>query len=316
METKANYVLIGFFTLGVLAGAFGFVHWFRSIGKSQTSANYHVVFQGPVGGLRKGAAVLFNGMRVGEVSNLELNKHDPKQVIATIRVDANTPVRNDTVVGLDFQGLTGIANISLRGGDPTAAALPEGPDGMAVLTADVAATQDITAAVREVLRKIDVFITDNSSSVHNSVTNIEEFTEALKKNAGRIDSIMVNADKVMVSADKVLANADKAIANADKVLVSADRAMKGVENLTGTGADNPGEIAETLRSFKTVAEDVDKKTLRNLDLLIADARRTLSTIDLAVRNFDRNPQRVIFGGGTPATPPPTAPAAVGAQGRR
>ena len=54
METKANYVLIGFFTLGVLAAAFGFVHWFRSIGKSTTSASYHVVFQGPVGGLRTG----------------------------------------------------------------------------------------------------------------------------------------------------------------------------------------------------------------------------------------------------------------------
>src|SRR5512140_3034906 len=67
METKANYVLIGFFTLGVLAAAFAFVHWFRSIGRATVSASYHVVFQGPVGGLRTGASVLFNGMRVGEV---------------------------------------------------------------------------------------------------------------------------------------------------------------------------------------------------------------------------------------------------------
>src|SRR5262245_10570044 len=202
METKANYVLIGFFTLGVLAAGFGFVHWFRSIGKATTSASYHVVFQGPVGGLRTGAAVLFNGMRVGEVSDLQLNRHDPKQVIATIKVDANTPVRNDTVVGLDFQGLTGIANISLRGGDPTAAALPEGPDGMAVLTADVSATQDIGTAVREVLRKLDVFISDNQTSLHTSIVNIEQFTEALKKNTKSLDSIMSNADKVMASADR------------------------------------------------------------------------------------------------------------------
>lgn len=291
METRANYVLIGFFTLGVLVAGFTFVHWFRSVGKSTVSANYHVVFQGPVGGLRTGAAVLFNGMRVGEVSDLQLNRHDPKQVIATIKVDANTPVRADTIVGLDFQGLTGIANIALRGGDPTAAALPEGPDGMAVLTADVSATQDIGTAVREVLRKLDVFITDNQTSLHTSIVNIEQFTEALKKNSKALDSIMTNADKV---------------------LVSADRAMKGVENLTGNG-DNPGEISDTLKSFKTLAEDVDKKTLRHLDLLISDARKTLTTIDLAVKNFDRNPTRVIFGGGSPATAPPT-PAAAPAQG--
>ncbi len=173
METKANYVLIGFFTLGVLAAAFGFVHWFRSIGKSTTSASYHVVFQGPVGGLRTGAAVLFNGMRVGEVSDLQLNRHDPKQVIATMKIDANTPVRSDTVVGLDFQGLTGIASIGLKGGDPTAGPLPEGPDGMPTLVADISATQDISASVREVLRKVDSFISDNSDSFHSSIKNVE-----------------------------------------------------------------------------------------------------------------------------------------------
>jgi phospholipid/cholesterol/gamma-HCH transport system substrate-binding protein len=301
METRANYVLIGFFTLGVLAAGFAFVHWFRSIGKSTVSANYHVVFQGPVGGLRTGAAVLFNGMRVGEVSDLQLNRHDPKQVIATIKVDANTPVRADTVVGLDFQGLTGIANISLRGGDPTAAALPEGADGMAVLTADVSATQDITTAVREVLRKIDVFITDNQSSVHNSIANIESFTETLKKNSARIDSIVANADNALVKADGVM--------------TSFERALKGVENLTGSGDDkNPGVIADTLASYKQLAEDLDKKTLKHFDVLIGDARRTLVTIDTAVKNFDRNPQRVIFGGGSPATAPPATPAP--ARGRQ
>ena len=300
METKANYVLIGFFTLGVLAGAFAFVHWFRSIGKSTVSANYHVVFQGPVGGLRTGAGVLFNGMRVGEVSDLQLNRLDPKQVIATIKIDANTPVRSDTVVGLDFQGLTGIANIALKGGDPAAGPLPEGADGMAVLTADVAATQDISAAVREVLRKVDVFITDNATQVHTSLVNIEAFTETLKKNSDRID--------------KIIESTDRAVTNADRVFQSADRAMKGVEKLTGNGDDDkPGEIAETLRTYRNLAEDIDKKTLKNFDALLADGRRTLASIDTAVKNFDRNPQRIIFGGGQPATPPAQAPAQRRAQ---
>ena len=32
METRANYVLIGLFTLAVIVGAFGFVYWFNTIG--------------------------------------------------------------------------------------------------------------------------------------------------------------------------------------------------------------------------------------------------------------------------------------------
>jgi phospholipid/cholesterol/gamma-HCH transport system substrate-binding protein len=284
METKANYVLIGFFTLAVLAAGFGFVHWFQSIGKTGARANYHVVFQGPVGGLRTGAAVLFNGMRVGEVSELGLNRHDPKQVIATINVDANVPVRSDTYVGLDFQGLTGIASVALRGGDPTAGPLPEGADGLEVLTADPNATQDITAAVREVVHKVDAFLADNQNSLHNSLANIETFTVTLKNNTERLDRIMA-----------------------------------GVEDLTGAGPDKPGEMATTLRSVKTLADNVNsrvdeiapglvhfsKEGLKQYEALAADGRRTLATFEAAVKNFDRNPQRVLFGGGTPATSAPT-----------
>ena len=32
METRANYVLIGLFTLAVIVGAFGFVYWFHHVG--------------------------------------------------------------------------------------------------------------------------------------------------------------------------------------------------------------------------------------------------------------------------------------------
>jgi len=264
METKANYVLIGFFTLAVLAGAFSFVHWFRTIGRVTQRANYHVVFQGPVGGLRTGASVLFNGMRVGEVSNLELAKHDPREVMATIAIDANVPVRKDTAVTLDFQGLTGIASIGLKGGDLTAGPLPEGDDGVPVLVAGTAATQDLSTAVREVLHKMDDVLSENRETIHTSLTNLEDFTAVLKNNTQRIEQI-----------------------------------LGGIETITGT-ADKPGELTETTRAIRATFDDVDKKTLKYLDGLIGDARRTLSTVDQAVKNFDRNPSRIIFGGGTPA----------------
>jgi phospholipid/cholesterol/gamma-HCH transport system substrate-binding protein len=280
METKANYVLIGFFTLGVLAAGFAFVHWFRSIGRATVSATYHVVFQGPVGGLRTGATVLFNGMRVGEVSDLGLNRDDPKQVIATIKIDANTPVRNDTVVGLDFQGLTGIASIGLKGGDTTAGPLPEGSDGLPMLVADISATQDITASAREVLRKVDSLVSENSGSIHTSLKNVEAFTETLKSNSERID----------------------------RILASLDKSMAGIENLTGTGDDSkPGQISETLKSYKALADDVDQKTLKHLDALILQGRGALATFDRAVTNFDRNPSRVIFGGSSSSSSAPAAP---------
>src|SRR3979490_3162025 len=118
METRANYVLIGLFTLAVILGGFGFVYWFNTIGAAGGRAPYRIVFEGSVSGLRTGASVLFNGIKVGEVTELKLDPSKPKQVVAGISVDRGVAIRDDTAIGLEFQGLTGIAALSLKGGDP------------------------------------------------------------------------------------------------------------------------------------------------------------------------------------------------------
>src|SRR5580704_2397600 len=123
METKANYIVTGVFTLAVIVGAFGFIFWFQRSSGGGEHATYRVVFDGSVSGLRTGASVLFNGIRVGEVAALSLDAHDPRKVEALISVDRAVPVRDDTKVGLGFQGLTGLAEVSLTGGSADAAPL-------------------------------------------------------------------------------------------------------------------------------------------------------------------------------------------------
>ena len=281
METKANYVLIGFFTLAVLAGVFGFVHWFRNHSSAGTRATYNVVFQGSVGGLRKGSTVEFNGMRVGEVADLQLDKRDPKQVLATISVDSNVPIRDDTHVRLEFAGLTGVASVELRGGDPMAGPVPDGPGGIPTMIADPSATQDISGAARELIRNLNSMVSDNSP-LHKSLDNIEAFTVSLKNNADRFDRIMA-----------------------------------GLESMTGT-SDKPGELVEAVKSIRLAAGNLDKRIdemapglthftgpgLKNLEALIADARRAVSTAESVFRNIDQNPSRLLFGGA-----PAQAPAA-------
>src|SRR5919205_373660 len=142
METRANYVVIGLFTLAVIAGGFGFVYWFSRAGDGGERATYRVVFDGAVSGLRTGGWVLFNGIKVGEVSDLKLNPQNPRQVVATVIIDKAVPVRADTRVGLDFQGLTGIASISVKGGAPDAAPLIGSNGQPPTLMADATATQD------------------------------------------------------------------------------------------------------------------------------------------------------------------------------
>ena len=121
MGTRANYIVTGAFTLAVIVGVFGFIFWFQNTAGGGERSSYRVVFVGSVSGLRTGSAVLFNGIRVGRVSGLGLDAHDPHKVVATISVERAVPVRADTKVALAYQGLTGLAEVTLSGGAADAA---------------------------------------------------------------------------------------------------------------------------------------------------------------------------------------------------
>ena len=282
METRANYVLIGAFTLAVIAAAFGFVLWFQSLHTTKARSPIRIVFEGPASGLRNGGSVNFNGIRIGEVISVKLD--NPRRVVALAMVENKAPIRKDTLVGLEFQGLTGVAAISLKGGEEAAPAVPLDEDGIPVLTADPNALQDVTEAIRATLQNVNRIVADNQELVKNSLRNLETFTGALARNSEKIDGIMVKVDAVMGKADSL---------------------MLGLNTVAG-GASG-GELSAMVKAIKDLADDLDKRS----GLLIADGRRTLSDISRAVNNFDRNPSRVIFGGSNNAAAPepPPQPAA-------
>jgi phospholipid/cholesterol/gamma-HCH transport system substrate-binding protein len=293
METRANYVLVGLFTLAVIASAFGFVLWFQSLHTAKARTPVRIVFEGPAAGLRNGGNVNFNGIRVGEVVSVKLD--NPRRVVALAMVENNAPIRKDTLVGLEFQGLTGVAAISLKGGEEAAPPVPLDEDGIPVLTADPNKLQDVTEAIRATLQNINKVVADNQEAVKNSLKNLEVFTTSLSRNSERIDAIMSRVDGVMGKADSL---------------------MLGLNTLAG-GKDG-GELLLTVKSIRELAEDFDKRS----GALMSDGRRTLADISRAVNNFDRNPTRVLFGASNSSSsaqasqpaPPPAAAAA--ASGRR
>ena len=111
METRAPFVVVGAFVLAAIAAVFGFVYWLHNTGGLGPRTTYHVQFEGSVPGLLVGAAVLFNGIRVGEVTELGLAPDNPRRVNATISVASTTPVRRR------HQGRAGIPGPDRRARD-------------------------------------------------------------------------------------------------------------------------------------------------------------------------------------------------------
>lgn len=191
METRAPFIVVGAFVLAAIGAVFGFVYWLHNSAGTGARTVHHVQFDGSVSGLVVGAAVLFNGIRVGEVTKLGLAADSPRQVDATIAVASGTPVHADTKVGLDFQGLTGVPVIALEGGKEGGASTAS-----QTLVADPAAGRSMTQAARNALDRVDTVLLENAEPLKSTIANLKIFSDGLAKNTGGLDSIVAGLVKM------------------------------------------------------------------------------------------------------------------------
>ena len=194
METRAPYALVGLLVLAAIGAVFGFVYWLNNTGGLSKRTNYEIRFERTVSGLLKGAGVLFNGIRVGEVIDLQLSSDDPQKVTAIVAVAVGTPIRADTHVSLEFQGLTGAPVITLEGRSKMPP--PDASAGLPVLIADPAAGVSMTQAAREALLRLQALLAENSEPLHNTLTNLNTFTAALARNSDRVDGIITGVERL------------------------------------------------------------------------------------------------------------------------
>lgn len=299
METRANYTLIGAFTLAVLTAAFGFVYWFAGPQDSTARKVYEILFEGSVAGLRQGNNVLFNGIPVGQVTKLDLVPDQPGQVLVRVGIDNKVPVLSDAQAGLESQGLTGIVVVSIRGGKAGAGPIPPGPNGYPRIIADggggmaglVNTAQGVAKRIDAVLQAI------NPDDIRNIITNIDTFSKAVADKSADVANLIEQANAlvkqfngVAEKVEKVVVNLQHATEDKDGILVQATEAATSVRRL----ADNLDQRTALLTS------EISRFTgpgLRQYEALATDGRRTLSEIDRVLKNIERNPQQFILGGG-------------------
>ena len=182
MEIRARYVLIGLFSLAVILGGFGFVFWLNHAGGLGERTRYRVRFENSVSGLGLGSAVLFNGIRVGEVTGVGLNPDTPAEVIVTIAIAADTPIRADTTVGLAYGGLTGAAAVALTGGAAAAPPLKAAERRAAAARRRcVGSAHGLDEPPRATPSHASTrLLAENSDSLHDAIDNINTFADGAR----------------------------------------------------------------------------------------------------------------------------------------
>jgi phospholipid/cholesterol/gamma-HCH transport system substrate-binding protein len=290
METRANYALIGAFTLAAAFAAFLFVYWFSGPSQIGRQETYQIVFPGSVSGLTRGASVLFNGVKVGEVTHLGISEQDPSRVDVLIKIDNRTPVKTDTRARLEFRGFTGVADVLLIGGTPGAPPLTaqEGqkypqiqahPSEFQNLLVNV---QNLSTKAAELITKLDKLVDDGGPALMATLKNAETVSKSLADNSASIVSFIRDASDVAQSMKPVAARLDKVLAAADQTIKAID--PKQIKAITG----NIAGASERINRFAATG-------LREYEQLAVDGRKAIGTFDRTLRSVEKDPSQFIFG---------------------
>lgn len=267
---RASNLVIGTVTLAVIAVAFGSMLAVQKFRAAQQRSLLRVVFEGgSASGLRKGGPVNFDGVPAGQILSIKLD--NPRKVVALVMLDNNAPIRKDTVAGIEFQGLTGVAAVSLIGGAPAAPPVPLDQDGVPILTADLSDAESIV----ETLHNVDRMIVSNEASIKDGLRTFETYTADLKSKGETIDAIMAKTENAFGSIDNAVAKIEGV-----------------VPSLANGKAD---ELFEKIKSLHEMADSMKKKSAAFLE----DGRRMLLDVSEAANKMAGTP--------TPPRPPRRQP---------
>lgn len=267
METKANYLVIGGFVLGVLALAFIFVFWMTNLAGG--GKRYYIVFDGSVAGLTTGSSVGFNGIKVGEVQSLQLDPADARKVQVLISVHADTPVRQNSHANMQSLGLTGGTGIQISAGTPDSPFLVATADSpIPVIPADRGGGQGLLDAAPAVMNnanalllRLNDLVAENQDSIHKTLTNVETVTTML---AERKDDIAQTITDVQDGA-------------------------KSFKDLSGklqvSLGDNLGGVTRTA-----------KDSLQEFGNFMREGRRAAATLNRVLEKLEANPRSFLLGG--------------------
>lgn len=268
METKANYILIGAFTIAGFLGILGFVLWFAQLELDRQFAYYDVYFP-DVSGLGPSSDVRFAGLPVGRVVDMQLAPGNPLPVRVRLEVILDTPIRSDSVAAMEVQGVTGVALVAVTAGSESAPLLRE-TDTSAV---------PVIASSRSALQTLS----DEGPQIINRLSLVaEQLSQILgPDNQGRVAAILDNVERSSGNLDQALddvATATEAISEAATGIAAFGTQMDGLSRSAGVTlegfADAASEAETTLSAATATLDRVDRYVSGDLTTLTQQLERS------------------------------------------
>ncbi|HYG05941.1 MAG TPA: MlaD family protein [Stenotrophomonas sp.] len=302
METKANYVLIGAFTIVAGLALLLFGLWAAKYSSDRTWTYYRVVFREAVTGLSVGSPVQYNGIAVGSITELTLAPDDPRQVVARVRLNSTTPIKVDTRAKLAITSLTGPSIIQLSGGTPESPALTSVDKSDApVIQTTPSALQNITDTANRIVERLDQVLSDrNVASISTTLQNLEKLSNSISNRDEGVQALLISARDAARKLDTTLTTTNNTVHRLDQNLVQQlppilDKLDSTLSQLDSAATNANGILGDNRAAINSFANDGLAQlgpTLSELRSLTRDLRRISDRLE-------NNPARYLLGRDAP-----------------
>ena len=316
METRANYLLVGSFVLGIVVLLFGFIIWIAKLDIDRQFHTYLVYFDGAVTGLSPASQVLYNGIPVGTVEKIEIDPNNPQRVRVQVEIASSTPLKVDSVAELQMQGITGVSVIAIGGGTAQSAALPDRTPGeeYPVIPSRPSPFQRLFAGAPELIARSIQLIEQANKLVSDE--NIAAFSQTVRsvgaisgelgsrsadigKILDNVQSTSVQMREAAVSINGLAGNLNKEVSNltdsADATLSVMRGTLAGVDALVEEVRGTSVTVNKILENAKEPLTDFSSDGLYEFSALIADMRQLVGNLSRLSTQIESDPARFFFG---------------------
>ncbi|RAJ98987.1 MlaD family protein [Aliidiomarina maris] len=295
METKAHHVMVGTFVLAAVAVLIGAILWLGHGAADRDMQFYEIVFDDEVSGLTPGSPVEYSGITVGDVQNLRLDENDPRVVRVRIRVNADTPVREDTGARLGLANITGSSLIRLYGGSPDSPRLSSDPNDPAVIRADrsginrlLANSESLLGDVNSLVQNINnLFSDENTTRVGNTLDNVEQITAMLAEQRDDFDLLVKEMREGLRSFSQLAEQSARLIEQ------EGTQSLTQVRQTMAAFEQTSRELTDMLRTNAPAIER-SVEGLQGVGPVTDELRLTLQTMQRLARKLEQDPQSLFL----------------------
>ena len=284
MESKTNYFIVGL-TVILLTAALIIGGLWLSTGFDQKKYNtYTVYMHEAVSGLNIESPVKYNGVKVGLVSDIELNDVNPQQVTLQLQIADGTPITTSTQATLISQGITGTTYLGLSATSSTKTPLQKEPgEPYPVIPYKRSFFSQLENNINELSVNIkQIFDKENSKHIKQALTSLQKIAAVIEKNSDNLNASLHDLPELIQNLKYSVVQFNK---------MSREVAAAGTQ------------LSDTMRAGRNSIDKISQQAIPPAVLLLRRLDLIAVNIEKMSAEMRQNPAVIIRGNAQPKLGP-------------